>query len=142
MRCEQWDNTKVKTEQCHEAAGLRGDWNAQPHADTDQAVYIEPKSPKVSAGDALWQPLLQPESGRIRASHDGYIYHHSRGPNDKGYEICLECGRAGEAGADALKDHWPLTPRDKKAIDRCPGNDQGYAIRSEEHTSELQSLMR
>ena len=79
-------------------------------------------------GDALWQPLLQPPSGRIRASHDGYIYHHSRGPNDKGYEICLECGRAGEAGADALKDHWPLTPRDKKAIDRCPGNDQGYAI--------------
>src|SRR3546814_8964297 len=72
--------------------------------------------------------MLQPETGRIRASHEGYIYHHSRGPNDKGYEICLECGRAGEAGADALKDHWPLTPRDKKAIDRCPGNDQGYAI--------------
>src|SRR3546814_5692038 len=80
--------------------------------------------------------MLQPETGRIRASHEGYIYHHSRGPNDKGYEICLECGRAGDAGTDALKDHRPLTPRDRKAIDRCPGN------RSEEHTSELQSLMR
>ena len=127
-RCDHCGDPNVKTEQFLEPAGFRVDWNAQPHADTDQAVYIEPKSPKVSVGDALWQPLLQPESGRIRASHDGYIYHHSRGPNDKGYEICLECGRAGEAGTDALKEHRPLTPRDKKAIDRCPGNDQGYAI--------------
>lgn len=127
-RCNHCGDPNVKTEQFLEPAGFRVDWNAQPHADTDQAVYIEPKSPKVSVGDALWQPLLQPTSGRIRASHDGYIYHHSRGPNDKGYEICLECGRAAEAGTDALKDHWPLTPRDKKAIDRCPGNDQGYAI--------------
>ena len=126
--CDHCGDPNVKTEQFLEPAGFRVDWNAQPHADTDQAVYIEPKSPKVSVGDALWQPLLQPESGRIRASHDGYIYHHSRGPNDRGYEICLECGRAGEASTDALKDHWPLTPRDKKAIDRCPGNDQGYAI--------------
>src|SRR3546814_6206008 len=128
MRISDWSSDVCSSDLFLEPAGFRVDWNAQPHADTDQAVYIEPKSPKVSAGDALWQPLLQPESGRIRASHDGYIYHHSRGPNDKGYEICLECGRAGEAGADALKDHWPLTPRDKKAIDRCPGNDQGYAV--------------
>src|SRR3546814_16307341 len=114
MRCEQWDNTKVKTEQCHEPAGFRVDWNAQPHADTDQAVYIEPKSPKVSAGDALWQPLLQPESGRIRASHDGYIYHHSRGPNDKRYELCLEGGQAGEADAAAPKGPCTVTHRATK----------------------------
>lgn len=126
--CNHCGDPNVKTEQFLEAAGFRVDWNAQPHADTDQAVYIEPKSPKVSVGDALWQPLLQPDSGRIRASHDGYIYHHSCGPNDKGYEICLECGRAGEAGTDALKDHRPLTPRNKKTADRCLGNDQGYAI--------------
>lgn len=126
--CDHCGERNITIEQFLEPAGFRVDWNAQPHADTDQAVYIEPKSPKVSVGDALWQPLLQPESGRIRASHEGYIYHHSRGPNDKGYEICLECGRAGDAGTDALKDHRPLTPRDKRAIDRCPGNDEGYAI--------------
>jgi hypothetical protein len=102
-RCNHCGDPNVKTEQFLEPAGFRVDWNAQPHADTDQAAYIEPKSPKVSVGDALWQPLLQPTSGRIRASHDGYIYHHSRGPNDRGYEICLECGRAGEAGTDALR---------------------------------------
>ena len=126
--CDHCGEQAINIEQFLEPAGFRVDWNAQPHADTDQAVYIEPKSPKVSVGDALWQPLLQPESGRIRASHEGYIYHHSRGPKDKGYEICLECGRAGDAGADALKDHRPLTPRGKKAMDRCPGNDEGYAI--------------
>ena len=127
-RCDHCGDTNITAEQFLEPAGFRVDWNAQPHADTDQAIYIEPTSPKVSVGDALWKPLLQPASGRVRASHEGYIYHHSRGPNDKGYEICLECGRAGEAGADALEDHWPLTPRDRKAVDRCPGNDEGYAI--------------
>ncbi|MDT0575597.1 DEAD/DEAH box helicase [Croceicoccus sp. F390] len=126
--CDHCGERNINFEQFLEPAGFRVDWNAQPHADTDQAVYIEPKTPRVSVGDALWQPLLQPESGRIRASHDGFIYHRSRGPDDKGYEICLECGRAGDAGTDALTDHRPLTPRDKKAIDRCLGNDEGYAI--------------
>lgn len=127
-RCGHCGGTHIfKTEQFLEPAGFRVDWTAQPHADTDRAVYIEPKAPKVSVGDAPWQPL-QPGSGRIRASHEGYIYHRSRGPKDRGYEICLECGRAGEVGSDALKDHRPLTPRDKQAIDRCPGNDAGYAI--------------
>src|SRR3546814_9978164 len=103
-QCAQCSERSMSIEQFLEPAGFRVDWSAQPHADTDQAVYIEPKSPKVSVGDALWQPMLQPETGRIRASHEGYIYHHSRGPNDKGYEICLECGRAGDAGTDALKE--------------------------------------
>ncbi|VVT00772.1 DEAD/DEAH box helicase [Erythrobacter sp. EC-HK427] len=126
--CDHCGERSITIEQFLEPAGFRVDWNAQPHADTDQAVYIEPKSHKVSVGDALWQPLLQPESGRIRASREGYIYNHSRGPDDKGYEICLECGRAGDAGTDALKDHRPLTPRNQKAMERCPGNDEGYAI--------------
>jgi len=128
--CDQCGAQDITIEQFLEPSGFRVDWNAKPHADTDQAVYIEPRTPKVSVGDASWQPLLQPESGRIRASHEGYIYHHSLGPEDKGYEICLECGRAGDAGTDALKDHRPLTPRGKKATERCPGNDEGYAITS------------
>ena len=126
--CDYCGDPDIAVERFLEPAGFRVDWNARPHSDTDQAVYIEPKAPKVSVGDALWQPLLRPESGRIRASHAGYIYHHSRGPNDKGYEICLECGRAAEAGSDALKDHRPLTPRGKKAGERCPGNDAAYAV--------------
>jgi DEAD/DEAH box helicase domain-containing protein len=126
--CDCCGDPQINTEQFLEPAGFRVDWNAKPHADTDQAVYIEPKAPNVSVGDALWQPLLQPESGRIRCSHEGHIYHHSRGPKNKGYEICLECGRAGEAGSDSLLDHRPLTPRNRMAADRCPGNDLGFAI--------------
>lgn len=126
--CGNCGETNVNIEQFLEPAGFRVDWNAQPHADTDQAIYIEPKAPKVSVGDSFWQPLLQPVSGRVRASHDGYIYHHSRGSSDNGYEICLECGRAGEAGSEALRDHRPLTPRDNRTSERCPGNDEGYAI--------------
>src|SRR3546814_6964563 len=60
-RCDHCGDPNVKTEQFLEPAGFRVDWNAQPHADTEQAVYIEPKSPKASAGDALWQPLRTEE---------------------------------------------------------------------------------
>ncbi len=127
-RCDHCGEPGIDVEQFLEPSGFRVDWSAKPHADTDQAVYIEPKTPKVSATDAIWQPLLQPDSGRARSTHEGHIYHHSRGPSDLGYEICLECGRAGEAGKGSLEDHYPLTPKDGKSTGRCPGNDAGYAI--------------
>tara|TARA_R100000501_G_C2631440_1_gene127645 strand:- start:30 stop:5750 length:5721 start_codon:yes stop_codon:yes gene_type:complete len=127
-RCDHCGEADVQVERFIEPAGFKVDWSAKPHADTDQAAYIEPKRPKVSAADAIWQPLLQPESGRVRSTHEGYIYHHSRGPTDRGYEICLECGRAGEAGRGELEDHRPLNPTKGKAGERCGGNDAGYAI--------------
>lgn len=127
-RCEHCGEVNVDVEHFLEPAGFKVDWSAKPHADTDQAAYIEPKTPKVSAVDAIWQPLLQPDSGRARSTHEGYIYHHSRGPNDLGYEICLECGRAGEASRGELENHRPLTPKQGKAGERCAGNDAGYAI--------------
>lgn len=127
-RCDHCGEAEVQVEQFLEPAGFKVDWSAKPHADTDQAAYIEPKTPKVSAADAIWQPLLQPESGRARSTHEGHIYHHSRGPNDLGYEICLECGRAGEAGRGELDDHRPLTAKQGKAAERCAGNDAGFAI--------------
>ncbi|MBV1918029.1 MAG: DUF1998 domain-containing protein, partial [Sphingomonadaceae bacterium] len=127
-RCDHCGEVNVEVEQFLEPAGFKVDWSARPHADTDQATYIDPKMPKVSAADAAWQPLLQPESGRARSTYEGYIYHHSRGPNDLGYEICLECGRVGEAGRGELEDHRPLNPKQGKAGERCAGNDAGYAI--------------
>lgn len=127
-RCDHCGEPGINVEQFLEPSGFRVDWSAKPHADTDQAVYIEPKTPKVSAADAIWQPLLQPDSGRARSTHEGHIYHHTRGPSDLGYEICLECGRAGEAGKGSLEDHYPLTPKDGKSSGRCAGNDAGYAI--------------
>src|SRR3546814_21194595 len=36
-RCDHCGDPNVKTEQFLEPAGCRVDWNAQPHADTDQA---------------------------------------------------------------------------------------------------------
>ncbi|MBB3763441.1 DEAD/DEAH box helicase [Sphingomicrobium lutaoense] len=127
--CLNCGESDISTEQFLEPAGFRVDWNAKPHADTNNAVYIEPKKPIVSAGDVDWQPLLIPQSGRVRATHEGHIYHHSRGPEDDGYEICLECGRAASAGSGDLEDHRPLTPRNgQSSSERCRGNDAAYAI--------------
>jgi ATP-dependent helicase YprA (DUF1998 family) len=126
--CTQCGSSNIGTEQFLEPAGFRVDWHAQPHADTDHAVYIEPKAPRISVGDTPWLPLLKPELGRVRASPEGYIHHYSRGPSDNGYEICLECGRAAPAGTNGLKDHKPLSLRDEGTSSLCKGNTATYAI--------------
>src|SRR3546814_9714398 len=53
-----------------------------------------------------------------------------------------ECGRAGEAGVNSAR-HQHHHPRAERQADyEHPGAASVYAARSEEHTSELQSLMR
>jgi ATP-dependent helicase YprA (DUF1998 family) len=110
-----------------EPAGFRMDWNDTPHADTDNVTYIEPERPRISVRGAAWEPLLDPEHGRARASGDGLVLHLSRGATKRGYRVCLDCGRA-EADADgALVDHKPLIPL-KGDRGRCPGNEKTFAI--------------
>ncbi len=110
-----------------EPAGFRVDWRAKPHAETDQVHYIEPVAPQISARRAAWEPLPQPSLGRMRSASDGLVFHSSRGEAKLGYEICLDCGRAAEAGTGGLNDHEPLTPL-KGHQGRCTGNDKTYAI--------------
>lgn len=125
--CDNCGSTHIERERFLEPAGFRVDYNAKPHADTDNAVFIESRVPRVSAATGRWQPLLTPESGRIRATADGLVYHYTRGTADEGYDICLECGRAGESGQGFLDEHNVLTPRSGGNVGRCPGNDSTYA---------------
>lgn len=108
-------------------AGFRVDWYAKPHAETDQVRYVEPVAPRISARRADWEPLPNPALGRIRSARDGLVFHSSRGEQKIGYEICLDCGRAGEPGTGGLTDHFPLTPI-KGHLGPCTGNEKTFAI--------------
>lgn len=126
-QCTACGSTAVDCSQFLEPAGFRVDWKSKPHADTDQVAYIEPQPARISARRARWEPLLDPALGRVRATGDGMVFHHSSGVQKEGYRICLDCGRAAEEGVATLADHDALMPR-RGASGRCPGNDKTYAI--------------
>lgn len=110
-----------------EPAGFRVERNAKPHADTDNASYIEPIPPRISTNGAAWQPMLDSGLGRIRSTADGLVFHMSKGRKKEGYRLCLDCGRMGEDGDGPLPDHQPLGYVSARS-DICPGNTKTYAV--------------
>lgn len=127
--CSACSSTALLRGQFLEPAGFRVDWTAKPHADTDRINFIEPQQARISARDATWEPLLDPSIGRGRSTGDGLVFHHSLGAEKQGYRICLDCGRAAEAGTGTLADHDALMPP-RGGAGRCAGNDKSYAITS------------
>ncbi len=126
-QCNACGSTSIEQQQFLEPAGFRVDWKAKPHAETDRVEYIEPIPARISARDARWNPLLDPILGRVRATSDGMVFHHSLGRRKQGYKICLDCGRAAEEGGPPLTDHDALMPP-KGGAGRCSGNDKTFAI--------------
>lgn len=114
-----------------EPAGFTVDVNQKPHADTDEVLYIEPEPEHVAARDAAWEPFLDPSLGRMRKSSNGLVFYASGGAFNKGYRICLECGRA-EAdhgdGSNPLAGHAPLRFTKKMIDGSCPGNGHSFSI--------------
>lgn len=125
--CAACGSSKITSTQFLEPAGFRVDWNCEPHAETDQVRYIEPQQPRVTAHGANWEPLLDPALGRLRATSEGLVFHHSFGASKSGYRVCLDCGRVAEEGDNPLADHSALLPP-KGEAGRCAGNDKTYAI--------------
>lgn len=116
-----------------EPGGFVVDMHEKPHADTDSVTYIASEAEQIVARNAAWQPLVAPALGRMRASADGLVFYSSRGPNHRGYHVCLECGRAEPVtelknGQRPLHDHKPLRGSRRNADGLCPGNDKSFKI--------------
>lgn len=73
--------------------GFSVDFYTSPTTDVATRSFIKVQRPWVAASDEF-QSLPNPELGRFRASKDGHIFHHVSGEYDKGYAVCLRCGRA------------------------------------------------
>jgi DEAD/DEAH box helicase domain-containing protein len=114
-----------------EPSGFTADMAEKPHADTDDVTFVEPEPEQIVARGAAWQPFADPALGRMRSSSDGLVFYSSRGPSKKGYNLCLECGRAapaGDADTAAMVGHAPLRGTKRNSAGLCPGNDKPFKI--------------
>lgn len=95
-----------------EPAGFAVDLYAPIHTDVSANGFVPIKKPWVNA-DGPWQALSNPALGKFRSSSTGRVFNYSSGANDKGYAICLECGRA---------EPMPLhpNPQDKAGVGHLP----------------------
>lgn len=124
-----------------EPAGFAVDFYEDPNNDVSTQDFIPVESPWVSA-NGEWLPLPNPGLGRFRVTTRGYVFHQSKGVHDKGYAICLECGRAepmdGEGGKPQRfeKPHFKLRGDKKdrengKHREICPGSHNDWAIKTD-----------
>jgi hypothetical protein len=113
-RCEACGETLDDTERFTylEPAGFAVDLYAPIHTDVSSQSFVPVKKPWVNA-EGPWQALSNPSLGKFRSSPMGRVFNHSSGANEKGYAICLECGRA---------EPMPLHPhpQDKTGMGHLP----------------------
>jgi len=75
--------------------------------DIDHQKFIRVARPRVALdGEVLALPDAR--CGYLRFGHNGTVFHHSSGEHEKGYAICMTCGRADSMTAD---DQVPLDLR-------------------------------
>jgi ATP-dependent helicase YprA (DUF1998 family) len=123
-----------------EPAGFAVDLYADIHNDVTQQHYVKPQMPWLHV-NAEWSMLPNARLGRFRASPEGSAFFHSSGEHERGYAICLTCGRAEpmeQVNAAVLekahlpsvfrKPHLPLRGRRGGDSVLCPGSDHGFAI--------------
>jgi len=117
-----------------EPAGFAVDLNYKPHNDLTKLPYVPVEGPLISAAGAEWVDLPA-GLGRYRHGPEGRVFHRNRGRRQRGFAVCLRCGRAAEeTSADARE-----LPSELKAHRRlrgssggeplCEGNDSDWAIK-------------
>ena len=61
--------------------------------DINSQKFIRVERPRIQLlGES--QALPDPRCGNIRFGHDGKVFYHSSGEHEKGYAVCMTCGRA------------------------------------------------
>jgi DEAD/DEAH box helicase domain-containing protein len=92
--------------------GFSVDVRFNVHDDPSDVGSSKVVDPWVSARDAPWRSLPDPDVGRVRASADGTVFWFNPGDHGHGYALCLHCGRAESepdaTGGPGLSGHRPL----------------------------------
>ena len=137
-----------------EPAGFSVDFYSEPDNDVTTQEFIPVEPPWVSS-DGEWSSLPNPSLGQFRVTTRGHIFHQSRGVNQKGYAICLACGRAEPMFEDEKLPEKLKNPHRKlrggkgdKGIEECPGSHEGWLVKlgvtlgHEEHTDVLEIQLK
>ncbi|MCG8537787.1 MAG: DEAD/DEAH box helicase [Pseudomonadales bacterium] len=74
-------------------SGFLTDFYESTTNDISTQKFIRVARPRIQLdGDAIALP--DSRCGFIRFGHKGSVFHHSSGEHDKGYAVCMDCGRA------------------------------------------------
>jgi DEAD/DEAH box helicase domain-containing protein len=111
-------------------AGFVTDFYEPTTNDVSSAKYIRVERPRIQLeGEAIALPDRR--CGHIRFGHKGSVFYHSSGEHEKGYAVCLQCGRAESMLSDGElppamrpgKEHRPVGgPAGSHKEKDCPGS--------------------
>lgn len=131
-------------------AGFAVDFFDDPHNDISRLQYIPVKAPWLNV-PASWIYLANPALGMFRSSQQSQLFHYSSGANQKGFAICLECGKAEpmlsypDSSATTNEQYLPAIFREKALHRRlrggkndngeniCPGSNNSWKIKQNIH---------
>jgi DEAD/DEAH box helicase domain-containing protein len=139
--CGESSDDQLKRHRFLQPAGFAVDLRCKPHNNVSTPQYIPVKEPLISLEGAEWMSLASVV--RYRASIQGHIFQYSNGLYERGYALCLTCGRADSLLPDGrlpasfvenLQKQGPLRHKrlrggrlnDKEK--NCPGNDSDWSI--------------
>lgn len=131
-------------------AGFAVDFFDEPHNDISRLEYVPVTVPWLNV-PATWVCLANPALGQFRSSHQAGLFHYSSGVNQKGFAVCLECGRAEsmlnnpDPAAPTNEQYLPAIFREKAQHKRlrggrnddgdniCPGSYDSWKIKRDVH---------
>ena len=97
-------------------AGFTTDFYESTSNDISSQKYIRVERPRIQLeGDSLNLP--DSRCGFIRYGHNGSVFYHSSGEHEKGYAICMECGRSESMTPDGNIPAWfALLPKNHRPL--------------------------
>lgn len=131
-------------------AGFAVDFFDNPHNDISSLQYVPVKNPWLNIPGS-WICLTNPALGQFHSSQRAQMFHYTSGANEKGFAICLECGKAEpmlsnpDPSAPANEQYLPAIFREKAQHRRlrggknddgdntCPGSNNSWKIKQNIH---------
>jgi len=131
-------------------SGFAVDFYADPHNDVSAPSYVPVQQPWLSLSSE-WMPLVNPSQGAFRTSRTAHLFHHTSGIGQRGFAICLECGKAepmfenSDPTANLLEQYLPAIFRSGKIHRRlrggknadgnnvCPGSENTWKVKQNVH---------
>lgn len=131
-------------------SGFAVDFFDDPHNDISSLQYVPVKKPWLNISSE-WICLANSSLGQYRSSQRAHMFHYTSGSNDKGFAICLECGKAEpmlshpDLAAPSNEQYLPIEFRHKAQHRRlrggkndggdniCPGSHDSWKIKQNIH---------
>ncbi|CAM3140564.1 DEAD/DEAH box helicase [Vibrio neptunius] len=134
------EKTKDRIHPYIQPASFAVDIRDEPHNDISRLNHVPFNDPWVTVDGSDWNEVSVNPGASYRSSHSGHVYYYSAGPVNKGYALCLECGRmeampegGNKSPKEVLMGHTPLRGGKGHLTSSsevlCVGNDREFTVK-------------